>query len=205
MSQICSEPLIWNCGSCGHSFQYDEWILQGKQCPACAGTKGRWKCSLCNEPFSQPNLQACHPCKKEIAKELQDQKETEAFELQAVLIPPPNKELSQIQVAPPVLIRTEPNKSYHFLKPYYQKVFARFDQVEGVRTAKWNWAAFIFGPLWALEKGLIRCALLLFVITALILVPVLGLIINLVAHFYLGRNGNWIYYKKITGNKDLWV
>ena len=60
----CSEPLLWNCGSCGHSFHAEEWQKQGRQCPACLEKKGNWKCSLCLESFSQPALQGEHPCKR---------------------------------------------------------------------------------------------------------------------------------------------
>lgn len=60
----CSEPLLWICHSCGHSFHLDEWKHQGRQCPACQEKKGIWKCSLCLETFSQPTLQGERSCKR---------------------------------------------------------------------------------------------------------------------------------------------
>jgi len=64
-SLTCSEPLVWTCKGCGHSFHTDEWQAHGRQCPACTEKRGEWKCSLCLGSFSQPALQAPHPCKKD--------------------------------------------------------------------------------------------------------------------------------------------
>ena len=60
----CSEPLLWTCNSCAHSFHADEWQNQGRQCPACLEKSGSWKCSLCLETFSQPTLQGERQCKR---------------------------------------------------------------------------------------------------------------------------------------------
>ena len=64
-SLSCSEPLVWTCKACGHSFHTDEWQAHGRQCPACTEKRGEWKCSLCLGSFSQPALKAPHPCKKD--------------------------------------------------------------------------------------------------------------------------------------------
>lgn len=37
----------------------------GRSCPACGHKTGEWKCSLCQQNFSQPSLGGEHPCKKE--------------------------------------------------------------------------------------------------------------------------------------------
>ena len=60
----CSEPFLWTCNSCAHSFHADEWQNQGRQCPACLEKSGSWKCSLCLETFSQPTLQGERQCKR---------------------------------------------------------------------------------------------------------------------------------------------
>lgn len=64
-NQICSEPLVWTCKACGHSFHEAEWESSHRKCPACNKTKGRWKCSLCQEDFPQPALGQAHPCYRE--------------------------------------------------------------------------------------------------------------------------------------------
>jgi len=58
----CSEPLVWICGSCGHSFHEEEWQNSERTCPACEKIRGVWKCSLCQETFPQPALGNIHPC-----------------------------------------------------------------------------------------------------------------------------------------------
>ena len=60
----CTEPLVWTCKACGHSFHAEEWQSRGRQCPACTEKRGDWKCSLCLGSFTQPALQGLHPCKK---------------------------------------------------------------------------------------------------------------------------------------------
>ena len=53
---------------------------------------------------------------------------------------------------------------------------------------KWNWAAFLFSPFWALANKLEKWALLLFVPG-----------VNIFVIFYLGRNGNRLAYRKNKG------
>lgn len=60
----CTEPLVWTCKACGHSFHAEEWQSHGRQCPACTEKRGEWKCSLCLGSFAQPALGKDHPCKK---------------------------------------------------------------------------------------------------------------------------------------------
>ena len=64
MSQTCSEPLVWTCKSCGHSFHEKEWAKADRKCPACQRGAGNWKCTLCQETFNQPALSAIHPCRR---------------------------------------------------------------------------------------------------------------------------------------------
>ena len=64
MSQTCSEPLVWTCKSCGHSFHEKEWAKADRKCPACQRDAGNWKCTLCQETFNQPALSAIHPCRR---------------------------------------------------------------------------------------------------------------------------------------------
>jgi tetratricopeptide (TPR) repeat protein len=61
----CSEPLVWTCKACGHSFHEKEWVKAGRKCPACERTAGNWKCSLCQEAFNQPALSPKHPCRRD--------------------------------------------------------------------------------------------------------------------------------------------
>jgi len=52
----CSEPLVWTCKACGHSFHEKEWVKAGRKCPACERTVGNWKCSQCLHVVGQPSL-----------------------------------------------------------------------------------------------------------------------------------------------------
>lgn len=65
MPPTCQEPLLWLCASCAHSFHQKEWENSGRSCPACGHKTGEWKCSLCQQNFTQPSLGGVHPCKKE--------------------------------------------------------------------------------------------------------------------------------------------
>ncbi len=81
------------------------------------------------------------------------------------------------------------------LSPYYQEEFAKMrsnPQYEG----KWNWAAFLFGGLWALTKGLWGPVLLC--VVALLVTTPLGGLPALLLWFYFGARGNSMYYKKLA-------
>lgn len=58
----CTEPLVWTCKSCGHSFHENEWRKSERTCPACEKSQGVWKCSLCQATLPQPALGNIHPC-----------------------------------------------------------------------------------------------------------------------------------------------
>lgn len=60
--RTCSEPLVWICHFCGHSFHEKEWDSAGQKCPACDKVAGSWRCSLCQAPLSQPSLGKSHSC-----------------------------------------------------------------------------------------------------------------------------------------------
>jgi predicted amidophosphoribosyltransferase len=84
---------------------------------------------------------------------------------------------------------------YPSLSVYYQDEFAKMlndPRYEG----KWNWAAFLFGGLWALTKGLWGPVLLC--IGALVVTAPLGGVPALLLWFYFGARGNSMYYKKMA-------
>lgn len=60
---------------------------------------------------------------------------------------------------------------------------------------KWNWAAFLFCPIWALAKGLWVPALI-----CLIGAAFTGGIVGVVYWFIFGARGNYMYYRKVTRN-----
>lgn len=75
------------------------------------------------------------------------------------------------------------------LSDYYRREFQRiYESHEGYK-GKWNWAAFLFGPIWALTKGIW-------------LAPVIALAGGLLTYslvmiaywFVFGARGNYLYY-----------
>jgi hypothetical protein len=67
-------------------------------------------------------------------------------------------------------------------------------QANSSYEGKWNWAAFLFGGLWALTKGLWGPVLLC--IGVLILTSPIGGLPAILLWFYFGARGNSMYYKK---------
>jgi len=92
---------------------------------------------------------------------------------------------------------------YLTLKPYYQWTFKLFDEASGTKTVKWNWAAAFFGPFWALSKGLVKNGFL-FLLLGIALAAAGGVPAGALFIYY-GCRGNWLYYKKVTENNDLWA
>lgn len=96
------------------------------------------------------------------------------------------------------------SKDYTMLKDYYQRTFKEFDESKGNKAVKWNWAAACFGAFWALSKGCTKNGMLFLVLQILFTAgsggPGAG-----VFFIYYGCRGNWLFYKKITENKDIWA
>ncbi len=83
------------------------------------------------------------------------------------------------------------------LSAYYQEEFGKIHVSRESYQGKWNWAAFCFGGLWALVKGLwlslIVCVVCSFVISSL--TCGMGLFPMCVIYaFVYGFRGNYMYY-----------
>lgn len=86
------------------------------------------------------------------------------------------------------------------LSEYYKEEFKKIYENNEIYKGKWNWAAFWFGAIWALTKGLWLTAIIsigLYIITGGIFVIFYG--------FILGARGNYIYYNYHVKNKQLAV
>lgn len=76
---------------------------------------------------------------------------------------------------------------------YYQEEFSKM-QADPKYEGKWNWAAFFFGVLWAITKGLWGPVILTLGIL-FVSIPIGGLP-GIVLWCYFGARGNSMYYKK---------
>ncbi|MCP5498228.1 MAG: DUF2628 domain-containing protein [Leptospiraceae bacterium] len=106
--------------------------------------------------------------------------------------PPPPKPNQPAQQA-----YQQQNQSFLYLKPYYQEEFNRIQQSNEAYKGKWNWAAFFFGIIWALSKGLILSAIVCIVTT--------GFTAGIAAFFwifYYPLRGNYMYYKKVAKHQN---
>jgi Protein of unknown function (DUF2628) len=75
------------------------------------------------------------------------------------------------------------------------RAFALFDSRGGAFVPTWNWAAFVFGPLWYFRKGLFaKGAILLVVVVVPVFSLSITLLVQLSAFFYCGLVGNWDDY-----------
>ena len=75
------------------------------------------------------------------------------------------------------------------------RAFALFDARGGAFVPTWNWAAFVFGPLWYFRMGIIAKGLILLVLVVFPLLPFsITLLVQLSAFFYCGMVGNWDDY-----------
>jgi Protein of unknown function (DUF2628) len=75
------------------------------------------------------------------------------------------------------------------------RAFALFDARGGAFVPTWNWAAFVFGPLWYFRKGLYAKGAVLLVLVIFPVLPLeITLLVQLGAFFYCGVAGNWDDY-----------
>ena len=83
------------------------------------------------------------------------------------------------------------------LDPYYHDEFTRIAKSGEVYKGKWNWAAFLFGGIWALTKGLTLAFvvwLVLALVTAGVAVPIMW--------FVYGARGNYMFYRKVVRDEN---
>jgi len=91
------------------------------------------------------------------------------------------------------------SRDYSDLKPFYQRAFANMDGVGGKMTTQWNWAAFFFGALWYLFKGMPIKGILFLVLTILT-----GGLLGFFLAVYAGLYGTWDYYLAKVKGKQFW-
>lgn len=76
------------------------------------------------------------------------------------------------------------------LPDYYKQTFAKFDAAGGTSVSAWNWAAFLFGALWYLGKGM-----LLYAVLMIVAVVATAGFAAIPIWIYAGARGNFDYYK----------
>jgi hypothetical protein len=81
------------------------------------------------------------------------------------------------------------------LSNYYRQEFAKIESSGERYQGKWNWAAFFFGALWALTKGLWVPALIAFVGSIFT-----GGIVGVIYWVVFAVRGNYMYYRKVARN-----
>lgn len=86
------------------------------------------------------------------------------------------------------------NKSFTSYNEYYTNEFAGFEASNEQYQGKFNWAAFFFGPLWLLYKGMWQLGLILLGLSCFITIDVF--IIDLIVGILLARKANYLYYRK---------
>jgi hypothetical protein len=91
------------------------------------------------------------------------------------------------------------------LPPYYQQEFTKIAESGESYKGKWNWAAFFFGPIWALTKGAYMSALCHIGVNALILLVTCGFgaPVLIIGGIIYGIRGNYIYYQASQHGKQL--
>jgi len=90
------------------------------------------------------------------------------------------------------------NTDFSNLPQYYQDEFRKIFESNETYKGKWNWAAFGFGPIWALTKG-VWVAPLIDIVGASATLGVVGVIY----WFIFAIRGNYMYYSYIAKNKQL--
>jgi hypothetical protein len=84
------------------------------------------------------------------------------------------------------------------LDKYYQDEFGKIYETNEGYKGKWNWAAFFFGPIWALTKGL-WLAPVIAIGAALVTYGIAGVVYG----FIFAARGNYMYYCYYVKKKQL--
>ena len=100
--------------------------------------------------------------------------------------------------AAPALARGTAAPSFAGLSPYYQREFSKIYNSNESYKGAFNWAAFLFGPLWALSKGLSLNAVI-----AIAIAVISGGVLGLPIAVLYGVRGNYFYYSNFVNGKQL--
>jgi RNA polymerase subunit RPABC4/transcription elongation factor Spt4 len=92
------------------------------------------------------------------------------------------------------------NTDFSSLPQYYQDEFKKIYGSNETYKGKWNWAAFCFGPIWALTKG-VWLSSVIDIVASFVTSGVAGLIY----WFIFAIRGNFMYYSAYVKNKQLIV
>ena len=96
------------------------------------------------------------------------------------------------------LNQSQKRVNFSNLSTYYMDEFTKMRESNEQYRGKWNWAAFFFGQLWALTKG-VWLAPIICVIVSVITAGVGGIIYWFVFAF----RGNYLYYCSHVKDKQL--
>jgi len=86
------------------------------------------------------------------------------------------------------------------LPQYYQDEFKKIFDSNETYKGKWNWAAFSFGPIWGLTKGVWLSSVINIVASFLT-----SGIVGLIYCFVFALRGNFMYYSAFVKKKQLVV
>jgi len=95
---------------------------------------------------------------------------------------------------PEVKVKTD----YSGLPSYYQEEFKKIYDSNESYKGKFNWSAFLFGPIWALVVGGWLSAAIAFVICI-----ITGGLAGIPYWFVYGFRGNYIFYNAFAKDKQL--
>ena len=90
------------------------------------------------------------------------------------------------------------NTNFSGLSTYYQHQFKKIYESGESYRGEWNWAAFFFGAIWALTKG-VWLAPIICVVLSIVTYGVAGVIY----WFIFGARGTYMYYCAFVKNKQL--
>lgn len=85
------------------------------------------------------------------------------------------------------------DSSYSSYPEYYQAEFSAIENSNEQYQGKFNWPSFLICPIWLVSKGMWQLALIVF---ATAFLPFIGMILNILICFLVGRKANYLYYRK---------
>lgn len=102
------------------------------------------------------------------------------------------------------------DKTTNMKDTYYTDEFTEILNSNELYKGKWNWTAFLFGPLWALTKGIWLAPLVnfVFIFTVAFQFPgdfseFIALFIEVIYAFVFGTRGNYMYYSSYVKSKQI--